>query len=81
MIEIRIGVHDSPKEISLELEESSEDLIKRFNEVLAGTGTVLWMTDRRGKQIGIPATKVSYIEIDPEMSLKSVGFARAGKEG
>lgn len=80
MIEIRIGVQDSPKEISLELEETSEDLVKRINAALASDESLIWVTDRRGKQVGIPANKVTYVEIDPEIPSRSVGFARAGAE-
>lgn len=80
MIEIRIGVQDSPKELNLEIEEKTEDLMKRVGDILGGKEGILWMSDRRGKHVGIPSTKISYIEIEAETPVRSVGFARAGTE-
>lgn len=75
MIEVRIGVTESTKEISVELEETSDDLMKRIESVLAGGTGALWMTDRKGRRVGVPAARISYIEIDSDASPRPVGFA------
>ena len=75
-MEISIGVVDSPKEINLEIKEGLDDLVKRIDEALAGGTPVLWLQDEKGKRIGIPSSKVAYVEIDPESAPRSVGFKR-----
>lgn len=75
-MEIRIGVVDSPKEISLEVTEEADDLIKRIDEALAGGVSVLWLKDEKDKTVGVPSGKVAYVEIDPESAPRSVGFKR-----
>jgi hypothetical protein len=75
-LEISIGVVDSPKEITLEIKEGLDDLVKRIDGALTGGTTVLWLEDEKGKRIGIPAAKVAYVEIDPESAPRSVGFKR-----
>ena len=74
-MEIRIGVADSPKEISLKIEEDIDALTKRIEESLLGSG-VLWFTDEKGKRVAVPTTKVAYIEIEVEPPARSVGFGR-----
>ena len=75
-MEIRIGVVDSPKEISLEVSEGVDDLIKRVDEALTGGISVLWLKDEKDKRVGVPSNKVAYVEIDPESAPRSVGFRR-----
>lgn len=75
-MEIRIGVVDSPKEITLEVKEGVDELVKRINEALSEGTTVLWLQDEKERKVGIPAGKVAYVEIDPESAPRSVGFKR-----
>ena len=46
----------------------------------AGAGlralAVLWLTDRKGKTIGVPAAKVAYVELGSASEERRVGFAR-----
>lgn len=73
-MDIRIGVVDSPKEISLEIKEDLEELTKRIDEALSGKAGVLWFVDDKGKKVGVPGSKVAYVEIDPDSVPRSVGF-------
>lgn len=75
-MEIRIGVVDSPKEITLEMKEGVEDLVKRVDEALNSGSSVLWLQDDKERRVGVPAAKVAYVEIDPESAPRSVGFRR-----
>jgi hypothetical protein len=76
-LEIRIGVVDSPKEITLEMKEGVEDLVKRVDEALnSGSSSVLWLQDDKERRVGVPSAKVAYVEIDPESAPRSVGFRR-----
>lgn len=41
----------------------------------AGSGDkVLWLTDRKGRQVGVPASKIAYVEIGAPSSERRVGF-------
>ena len=64
-MDVRIGVTYSPKEIDVELpEDTDRDALKQ--EIAAALGKdddVLWLTDRRGRMVGVPSAKVAYVEI------------------
>jgi len=69
-------VTDAPKEISLEVEDKLDPLKKRIEAAISQGSGIIWLTDKKGKQVGVPAAKVAYVEIDPENTSRSVGFAR-----
>jgi hypothetical protein len=37
-------------------------------------GGTLWLTDRRGRQYGIPVDKVAYVEIGSSETGRRIGF-------
>lgn len=73
MTEVKIGVKRAPKELTLEIDEKPDAVIKKVNDALAKSEGLLWLTDSKGKQIGIPAEQIAYVEVEPE-GQKSVGF-------
>jgi hypothetical protein len=75
-VEVRIGVTDTPKEIELELDDDVdyERLVADVETALAGGAAVLWLTDRRGRRVGVPAGKVAYVEIGSPTDERRVGF-------
>jgi hypothetical protein len=75
-MEIRIGVVHTPKEISLELDDSVDDVKKSVQEALGEDDGVLWLTDKNGRTVGVPAERVAYVEIEPDGAAKRVGFGR-----
>ncbi|MGH2771903.1 MAG: DUF3107 domain-containing protein [Actinomycetota bacterium] len=74
MLQIRIGVHDSPKELTLEVDEGSEDFMTKVESGLQDGSPMLWLTDRKGKRVGIPPARLAYVEIEPETAYRSAGF-------
>ena len=40
-----------------------------------GEGSVLWLTDAKGRTVGVPADKVAYVDIDPGDGTKPFGFS------
>ena len=75
MLQIRIGVHYSPKELTLEVEEGSEDFMAKVDSGLAEGSPMLWLTDRNGKRVGVPSDRLAYVEIEPESAYRSAGFS------
>ena len=65
MIEVRIGIIESPKELILELEEESKELIEKVNAALEEGSGLVWLTDSKGKQIAVSASRIAYLEIEP----------------
>ena len=54
---VRIGVSDTPKEVEVDMADDTDgDAVRGDIEaaVTAGAG-MLWLTDRHGRQVGIPA--------------------------
>ncbi|MDA8288695.1 MAG: DUF3107 domain-containing protein [Actinomycetota bacterium] len=74
-MDVRIGITQSPKELDLELDPatSRESVLEQINKALADADGVLWLTDRRGRQVGVPTARVAYVEIGAEED-RRVGF-------
>jgi hypothetical protein len=74
-VDVRIGVTYTPREIDVELDDTDADAVCRQVEEALGSETgVLWLTDRKGRRVGIPASKVAYVEIDSASEDRRVGF-------
>lgn len=74
-MDVRIGVTYTPKEIELELGDDADrdQVVKQVEVALSGEG-VLWLTDRRGRSVGVPAAKIAYVEISTAHEDRRVGF-------
>jgi Protein of unknown function (DUF3107). len=60
-MDIRIGVTHSSRDIALEVEgddKSQAAVRKTVEEALAGKVEVLWLKDKRGREVAIPAEKL-----------------------
>jgi hypothetical protein len=75
-VDVRIGITQSPKEIEVELGDGADrdELVKEIDSALGSSDGVLWLTDRRGRRIGIPSGKVAYVEIGTSAEDRRVGF-------
>lgn len=75
-MDVRIGVTQAPRELNIELAEDvdRDDLKSRVEAALAGVSDVLWITDKRGKDVAIPSAKIAYIELGSADSDRRIGF-------
>jgi|TARA_B110000914_G_scaffold88414_2_gene77731 hypothetical protein len=75
-VDLRIGVTDNPKEIRVEMADDTDvaALRSEVDAAVAGSGSVLWLTDIRGRQVGVPAGKIAYVDIGAPGSDNPVGF-------
>jgi hypothetical protein len=73
---VRIGVIHTGKELELELaEDTDRDALQReIEQAISGTG-VLWLTDKRGRRVGVPAEKIAWVELGEDASGRRVGFS------
>jgi Protein of unknown function (DUF3107) len=75
-MEVKLGVTYSPKELVVETDKSPDDIAKLVDKALGDSNGVLWLSDVRGKRVGIPVSKLAYIELGEEGGAKRVGFGR-----
>ncbi len=75
-MEIRIGVTYSPKEIEIDLddEQAGDALVEQITASVGDDNAMLWLTDRKGRRVGIPTAKLAYVEIGAPRSDRRVGF-------
>lgn len=74
-MDIRIGVTDTPREVSLTLDdETSRDGLKADIEAaMAGEKSVLWLIDEKGQEVAVAASHIAYVELGPEGN-NPIGF-------
>jgi hypothetical protein len=75
-MEVRIGVVHTPKELTLELDASLDEVKKSIEKALSDDDGVLWLTDRSGRIVGVPSERVAYVEIEVDSETRRVGFGR-----
>ncbi len=76
-MDLRIGVTNAPKEITVELAEDTDvDALRAdVDRVVGGEeGAMLWLTDVRGRQVGVPADRIAYVDVGAAGSDNPVGF-------
>jgi Protein of unknown function (DUF3107) len=73
-MDVRIGVVHTPKELTVEVDGSESDVAAAVEAALGGKVAVLWLTDSKGRRVGVPSDKVAYVEIDADGAAKRVGF-------
>ena len=74
-MDVRIGVTQHPREIDVELADDvdRDELVRSIEEALSDDDRVLWLTDRKGRRVGVPSGKVAYVEIGAHEE-RRVGF-------
>lgn len=76
-MDLRIGVSHSARDISLEIdgdEKSRLAVRKSVEEALAGKVEVLWLQDKRGREVAIPAEKIAFVEFGTPDGERRLGF-------
>lgn len=75
-MDVRIGVTQSPRELSLELPDDTdrEALKESISSAVGGASPVLTLADRRGREVMIPVDKLAYIELGASDAGRRIGF-------
>ncbi|MEM7325388.1 MAG: DUF3107 domain-containing protein [Actinomycetota bacterium] len=75
-MDVRIGIADSPQIIEVELEDDADRaaLKKDVEAVLSGKDKIFWVTDRKGKELAVPAAQIGFIEIGTSDAERKIGF-------
>ncbi len=66
----------APREINVELAEDADrdELKSRIEAALSGATDVLWIVDKRGKDVAVPSAKIAYIELGSADGDRKIGF-------
>jgi len=75
-MEVRIGVVYTPREIVLEMPDDADALSKTIESGLRDESALMWLTDSKGRRVGIPTDKLAYVEIAGADADRKVGFGR-----
>ena len=75
-MDVRIGITHTPKELEVEMPEDTnrDEVVKNIEKMLQTGDGVLWLTDRKGRRVGVPVVKVAYVEVGAPSSERRVGF-------
>jgi Protein of unknown function (DUF3107) len=75
-MDVKIGVVYTPKELILELDGGADELRATIDAALANKESLVWLTDSKGRKVGVPVDKIAYVEIGSDDSTHRVGFGR-----
>ncbi|BDZ41029.1 ATP-binding protein [Paraoerskovia sediminicola] len=74
-MEVTIGVQNLGRELVVETDESADDIAAAVESALAD-GTVLKLTDTKGRRVIVPTSALGFVDIGAE-SQRRVGFGSA----
>ncbi len=75
-MEVRIGVVESPREVEVDLPDDTdrEALLAELDALLAKGAGVLWLTDRKGRRVGLAGGRVAWVQVGTVSTERRVGF-------
>jgi len=74
-VDVRIGVTQAPRELNVEVPDDERDDVRaKVEAALSGATEVLWIKDKRGRDVGVPAAKIAYVEIGNADGDRRIGF-------
>jgi hypothetical protein len=75
-VDVRIGITHTPKELEVEMPDDADrdDVVADIEKLLNTGDGVLWLTDRKGRRVGVPVVKVAYVEVGAPAADRRVGF-------
>lgn len=75
-MDLKIGIAESPQVIDIELpEDVDRDALKADLEAkLAADEGVIWVTDRKGREVGVPAGQISFVQLGAGEGERQIGF-------
>lgn len=76
IVDVRISVTQTSREISLELPDDLDraDLKSKIDAALTGAVDVLWLTDKKGRDVGVAAAKIAFVELGAAEGERRIGF-------
>ena len=78
-MDVRIGISDSPQTLEIEIApETDRDALKKLiDDALVGPSSVLWLQDRKGKDVAIASERIAFVQIGVQDEQR-IGFGAGG---
>ena len=74
-MDLRIGLTQTPKELEVHLPDDADPTaLKQQVEAALAAGGTLWLTDRKGRQVGVNVDTLAYVEIGSPQDDRKIGF-------
>jgi uncharacterized protein DUF3107 len=73
-MEVRIGVVYTARELNVETDDSVETVAEAIESAIGSGDGIFWLTDTKGRRIGVPTDKIAYVEIAADAGGRKVGF-------
>ena len=73
-MEVRIGVVYTARELTVETDDSVDVVTGAIESAMSKGDSFLWLTDTKGRRIGVPVDKIAYVEIVTDAGGRKVGF-------
>jgi hypothetical protein len=74
-VDVRIGLIQNAKELELQLEDDADQAaVRQQVDAAVQSGGTLWLTDRKGRQVGVAVEKLAYVEIGTPDDGRRIGF-------
>lgn len=71
---VRITMSRSPREVEIDIEDLAGFKVE-VSKLYAEEKEIWWVTDIKGKELGLPVENIGHIEIDTTERERQVGFA------
>jgi Protein of unknown function (DUF3107) len=76
-VEVKIGVADSPRELTVSTVDSADQVEAMVTEAMRNAQGLLTLVDDKGRRYMVPTSRIAYVEIGPTDS-RRVGFSVGG---
>ena len=73
-MEVRIGVVYTARELTVETDDSVDGVTAAIEGAMSKGDTLLWLTDKKGRRVGVPVDKIAYVEVVTDAGGRKVGF-------
>ena len=76
-MDVRIGVVYTARELTLETDDTADVVSEAIESAFSNGDALLWLTDTKGRKVGVPTDKIAYVEVVTDTGARKVGFAKA----
>ena len=75
-MDVRIGVTQSTRDINIEVADDIDRaaLKAQIDAAVTGAVDVLWLTDKKGRDVGVAASKIAFVELGAADGERRIGF-------
>lgn len=76
-MDVRIGIIQSMRELEIELpDDADRETVKaQVTDALDDENGVLWLTDRKGREVAVPTARISFVELGSGSESRNIGFS------